>query len=660
MYITPRQLQQDMAKPAPGSSPTFFPCRRGATFLALALTRLPTKAEHMRLTDSGYNIAQFALIKPMNKGYAAAPYRTLDPAARQDQAKVQLNMRHNKDGKPITELLPENPDSRWPAVMRMIPFKKEGTYDKGERNEGLAAELCLSNILSCYVNAETFSTANDPARADTWKLPFDSDEPIEPFTLCELEVVPKNTAEATKGKCCRIARVRRHTLTLNTYREWLDASRYPASYEESILVQLLCRIRSPSIRSDVDIARQTFYIRDVNPNAVVYNPMCDGATNLLHIVNWADAQTSDTDGALSRFPEDTRALVTANGSAVTTFINQHAYRYNRDTSDLDPEMRVDLQLEECAPENMPIDIPIGPARTLLNCETTEGLTRLLQLAAHTSALRLFVVRDPFWATGRAGTSCFRAIPLIDTAALLRPLTALPVEIPLMQSVTETADLLHAASAVAEDTTTYAICAADAPHTLVCARSTEPRAHECIPALADTLYVVCADHTHPAPAPSTGRTVDCVTQIPTAASAPTLCTSTTAPTSHPTNITYAPRTYTIHILDATRAIYTVVQYTPDGNARDARHAAALGAGFDPANAVAVGTALLNAPQEMPMRARLLELHAAHRAAARALPAPAYLTISTGVCPASASEASSEAEDAPASQSPAKRPRRGRGV
>lgn len=646
MFKIPQQFVKDFQCTAPGTTPlseAFAEMRKGPTFLAVCLQKVPTRLEHMRSTESGYNVCEFVIIKAIARGFAGAPYKNIDPGQRGDAAKVQQIMKYNRDGKPLSESLqpdPEHPD--WPRCMRIYPYKKDGVYDKGERQEALAAEICASNVFACYINSETFQSA-DAARPDAWKLPFDSEEPIEAYTLCEIEIMPKNSIEAQKGKGCRISRVRRHRLTLNTYAQFLADSTFPADYKHSVLVQLMTRVRSPSVRSDVNIARTAFFVRAVNPEAVVYN-IQENTSGLVHIVNW-DTDHAEAAGA------DLSSLVrvSADETSVDAFIHANATRYNKDKAELDPSDPVDFRFEDCTPARMPIDVPTAHARRLLNCSTTEDLIHLLQLAIHLGALRVLVIRDPYWSSAHVGGSCFRGIPLVDTQALLQPISrhlaaAAAPEVRVAATVTDGTTVSASTKHVERGGDAYAIklisqeC--DAVGAVLC--YTHEACNPCLPDLDRVVFSVCPQYiktkaggayaiAHVAPA---DRTLDMPLQCICAAPAEyDRLRVSAASQSSDRNITYADHAYVVDVVVQPEAperhrAYLRLLYTPGGGAAGV-DCTAIGAAFDPASAECVqatlgimraGTpdtvALRGAcPTRAGARPDLMALYNMHKAAAR---------------------------------------------
>ena len=677
MFTLPKQVVSDFTTVGAGCHPPHNNGqRKGATFLAIALTRVPTRPEHMWQTKSGYNICHFALIKTLSAGFAAAPYKNADANTRADPAKMQMLNKLNREGLPISELVPQQCSSGWPAAMRFYPFKRDGTYDKGERQDNLVSEVCLSNTLACYINAETFHEATDTHRAEHWKLPYDRESPIEQYTLCEIEVLPKNVSEASKGKLLKISRVRVHNQSLASYRSSLVTSRYPSTYEESALVQILTRMKSPCTRSDITIDRPTFLVRKVNAAAVVYNVQ-DGVTGLIHIVNWGP-DGEDADKAVATYPDDTQALIKSQRDSpvpVTAFMQQHALRYNKDTSQLDKDDVVDMRFEERAPSAMHIDIETKHARTLLNCATTEQLARLLQLAIHMGALHLFVMTDQYWASSKSGNSCFRAIPLIDEGALLAPLTRMisntAGQIDIMERIAQpTGSVADAVAACTQNSEHYALeiptGETRTPTVVLCA--TEERAHECVSALDRLVFSVVAEYLVYDPS-GKNLTLDFCLQAPAAADDRALLDlrCSTANPEWLTNITYADHAYIVTITsqckDTAPHTYLNLLYIPGGGGARNTHNTILDAAFDPSNAASVfatlqsngavdGLALVGASAAPTgMRQLLQSLHSSHKAQ-RLTPTKIspYLTIAHGVASPADSPQSENAEDEETTDTP----------
>jgi hypothetical protein len=660
MFTPPKQLVSDLSTLTPGTSPPYHASRKGASLLAVALTTVPTRQEHMRQTQSGYNISHFAVIKVLSTGFAAAPYKNIDTLSRSDPTKMQLLTKHNREGKQITEAI--NTTDNWPAAMRFYPYKKEGTYDKGERIDNLAAELCLSNVLSCYINAETFQEPTKTPTRDNWKLPYDMETPINPYTLCEIEVLPKNNTEALKGKAVRISRVRPHNLSLCTYIDHISNSKYPSTYEESALVQILTRIKSPSIRSDVSIERPSFFVRKVNTAAVVYN-IQDEVTGLIHIVNWSsDDNTQDTDATASSYGESTLQLIKSDRSSpvpIRCFIEQNAFRYNKETTQLDKDDVIDMRLQERCPSTMHIDIESAPAKKLLNCATTEQLTRLLQLAAHMGALRLLVLTDQYWASTKNGNSCFRAIPLVDASALMEPLTNCINSSTNIETIYKIASPTSITEAIIKTApalnTAYVI---ELPENLNVVSTEVNTRHDCIALLDRLVFSIIPEYILRDKKSTDTNTLDFCLQIPAAlddqALLETRCSVTNAQWTQ--SITYADHAYIITITSHTDeqkpSTYLRMLYTPGGcGARNTQNAI-LDATFDPSNATGILACAAEFTTATGMRQLLASLHASHRAQRSFQQISPYLSISNAVADTPSAD---EVDDDSPQPSPTKKQR-----
>ena len=139
---------------------------------------------------------RFTIIRPLQSGWAAVPYK-----------KNQTGVRTKR----LSELNPSASTDTGP-VIRMYSFDKgANNMEKGSRRDEFTFEIKSGNVLNFWLDEQRLAQIKkyQPSIADT----------IPMFTVCEIQVAPKNTDGVAKGSGCKIVDVKPKSFTLHSCME---------------------------------------------------------------------------------------------------------------------------------------------------------------------------------------------------------------------------------------------------------------------------------------------------------------------------------------------------------------------------------------------------------------------------------------------------------
>ena len=137
---------------------------------------------------------RFTIIRPLQAGWVNAPYKA-------NQKGVET--------KPLSEM---NTYSESGPAIKFYSFEKGSTNsEKGPRRDEFSFEIRNGAVLNFWLDDQRLTLM----RRDQPTLP----DVVPMFTLCEIQVVPKNTEGAAKGKTCKIASIKPRQFTLHSCME---------------------------------------------------------------------------------------------------------------------------------------------------------------------------------------------------------------------------------------------------------------------------------------------------------------------------------------------------------------------------------------------------------------------------------------------------------
>lgn len=133
---------------------------------------------------------RFTIIRPLTAGWAAAPYK-------QGQKGVKTSK--------LSELLGGNN-----LATKFYAYEKlPNNMEKGPRCEDITFELRATNTLNFWLDEKRLDELKKTLNPELTK--------IEPFTLCEIQVAPRNReAVTTKNSGCKIVEVQPSPYTLHS------------------------------------------------------------------------------------------------------------------------------------------------------------------------------------------------------------------------------------------------------------------------------------------------------------------------------------------------------------------------------------------------------------------------------------------------------------
>jgi hypothetical protein len=169
---------------------------KNATFLAINHRSISFEAETYKGNKKVPH--RFTIIRPLQAGWAGAPYK------------------QNQKGVATKRLSEISGTSDMGPVIKMYSFDKGATnMEKGSRRDELSFELRSGIVLNFWLDEQRLQQMkkNQPS------LP----EIIPMFTLCEIQVSPKNADGVVKGSGCKIVDVKPKSFTLHSCMEVRDA-----------------------------------------------------------------------------------------------------------------------------------------------------------------------------------------------------------------------------------------------------------------------------------------------------------------------------------------------------------------------------------------------------------------------------------------------------
>ena len=137
---------------------------------------------------------RMTIIRPLQSGWSAVPYK-------KNQTGVMT--------KRISEM---SASSETGAVIKMYSFEKGGSnMEKGSRRDDLTFEIRNGNVLNFWLDDQRLAQM----QRDQPSLP----NVIPAFTVCEIQIAPKNTEGALKGSGCKIVDIKPKSFTLHSCME---------------------------------------------------------------------------------------------------------------------------------------------------------------------------------------------------------------------------------------------------------------------------------------------------------------------------------------------------------------------------------------------------------------------------------------------------------
>ena len=292
---------------------------------------------------------RFTIIRPLATGWGAAPYK-------QNTKSI--------GPKRLSELAstPNGP------IMRMWSFEKSpSNMEKGPRVDDLTWELKTGNTLMFWLDEQRVREVKDKLHMDR----------IEEFTVCEIQIAPKNNESAAKGSGAKIVDIKPCDFSL--YSCIHDLDRFQSSLPDARMQELKIQQTYPLIARDL-VPEQVVFHTFVHHKAIINDDIAGAEFPMVQIANWGQGEIID-------IPV----------SVLLKYTNHTAkpgadYHHSRPSLSLTPPH------------------PTGAeARQDWACS-------LLEVAIATNSLQLLVFANDFWKT--AVHSSLRAIPIINTEALL--------------------------------------------------------------------------------------------------------------------------------------------------------------------------------------------------------------------------------------------------
>lgn len=176
---------------------------------------------------------RLTIIRPLTAGWGAAPYK-------QNQKGVKTSR--------LSEIYHSTENG---PVVKLFSFEKASSnMEKGPRCDDITSELMTGNALNLWM---------DEKRLEEMRRTIpDGVVRIDAFTLCEIQVAPKNREGAAKGSGCKIVEIKPSQFTLHSCLQ--DIERLPTSMADAVSGLLKHQKSQPNIANDLVTNEPLFHV----------------------------------------------------------------------------------------------------------------------------------------------------------------------------------------------------------------------------------------------------------------------------------------------------------------------------------------------------------------------------------------------------------------
>jgi hypothetical protein len=349
-----------------------------ARVLAIVHESVPCK-EEMVAPPAKCAVVPITIVRILDAGFSSAPYTAAKKgSAPPPQTGPKPDPLFRLDNSKNTPVL-----DTWSYVskgMNRGPRESGPTVEGGEANPPMFA-LGTGTTFVWFVNPMTFQTSGA-----TGILPDDAkDNEIPAMSLVELLIAPRHVDSCVNGRCINIKSMRLSTTEIDAvFQRGIDAVGMPSSAEASIRNADMLREKYPSLQKDLEMEKTSFVV----PGKMLISAFMDPDEKKDNVVKAEPGSTDDipvsTAVSVKKVPRFTKLIL---GGASVAF-----------------------------PGCEYIDIPDDMLCKQTNTTSHEHAKSILDIALAMGAVNLWVLSDPRWAN-RADSSCYRAIPVIDTTIL---------------------------------------------------------------------------------------------------------------------------------------------------------------------------------------------------------------------------------------------------
>jgi hypothetical protein len=318
---------------------------KNATFLAINHRSISFEAETYKGNKKVPH--RFTIIRPLQSGWAGAPYKK------------------NQKGVVTKRLSEMSTTGDTGPVIKMFSFDKGATnMEKGQRRDEYFFELRSGVVLNFWLDEQRLAQM----KKDQPTLP----ESIPMFTICEIQVAPKNVDGVAKQSACKVIDVKPKSFTLHSCME--------------VIV---------SIHSNSNTITLTLASQDIErmPSSLV-----DARTFLL---KYQQTQPHIANDIVTEEP------------AFHIYAQHKAYIHD----ELEGQIPGQEMITLVNSGTEPIDIPVSTLLHYTNSTRKDWACSLLELAIANNALQLLVFSNDYWKS--ATHSSLRGIPIVNTETLLQ-------------------------------------------------------------------------------------------------------------------------------------------------------------------------------------------------------------------------------------------------
>jgi len=176
---------------------------------------------------------RFTIVRPLAAGWGAAPYK------------------QNQKGVRTSRLSEFYNSAEFGPMVKLYSFEKvPNNMEKGPRCDDITSDLMTGNALNYWMDEKRLEEVRK-------SLP-DGLIKIDAFTLCEIQISPKNKEGASKGSACKIVAVRPAAFTL--YSCIQDIERLQPTMADARTLLLKHQQQQPNIANDLITNEPAFHM----------------------------------------------------------------------------------------------------------------------------------------------------------------------------------------------------------------------------------------------------------------------------------------------------------------------------------------------------------------------------------------------------------------
>ena len=367
------------------------PRGRFARCLAMVHSAVPCKEE---LVGTKSTAVVVTILRVLSDGFSSAPY--------------QMAKKGGGAAQPLSEKaepLFRMDNSKQPPELETWSYVSKG-MNRGPRVGGVVVKT-EDNVAAStgasppmyvigsgtsfvfFVNSLTFQSASA-----TSALPQDTDW-IPPFSLVEIEIAPRHSESCLAGRGINVKTMRVSTTEMDAvFQNGIDQIGLPYTADDAMRIANARREQFPALLKDIETEKIAFIVAANNIKGAYMGDLPEPEP----VATGADAIQGDA--MVCAFPTDVSAATAPpTASFVKLCVGGGSTPF---------------------PNCEYVDIALSVLQKQTNTCSDTHACAMLDLALAMGAVNLFAITDDRWRS-RGDRSCYRAVPVIDTAILFAPL-----------------------------------------------------------------------------------------------------------------------------------------------------------------------------------------------------------------------------------------------